>query len=80
MDSKARTAGLADNAPYLAFLTFTDNATTFSGKAANDSGTFLIYDDDNTGSNGVTVLAEMTGFFGNETTAANISSADFTFV
>jgi Ca2+-binding RTX toxin-like protein len=42
MDGRARTAGLADNAPYLAFLTFTDNATTFSGKAANDSGTFLI--------------------------------------
>ena len=89
MDGRARTAGLADNAPYLAFLTFTDNAsfnangsvnTVGTGPSANDSGTFLLYDDDNTGSNGVTVLAEMTGFFGNETTAANISTADFTFV
>ena len=75
MDSAARTAGLADNAPYLAFLTFTDNATSADGLGANNSGKFLLYDDDNNGSNGVTVLADM-----GLTTANDISTADFTFV
>ena len=74
IEGLARAEGVADNTPYLAFLTFNDNS------GGDNSGKFLLYDNDDTGSNGVTVLAEMTGFFGNETTAANISSADFTFV
>ena len=45
------------------------------GIGVNNSGKFLLYDDDNNGSNGVTVLADM-----GLTTAADIAPTDFAFV
>ena len=80
IEALVRAAGVANDTDYLAFLTFTDNATASGGLAANNSGKFLLYDNDDTGSNGVTVLADMTGFSENDTTANDISPADFTFV
>jgi hypothetical protein len=62
---------VADNTDYIAFLTFMDNNTNDGNSSAN----YLLYDADNAGSDGVTVLADM-----NLTTATDISTTDFTFV
>ena len=75
IEALVRTAGVADNTDYLAFLTFTDNDTTSNSAGGDNSGKFLLYDNDDTGSNGVTVLADM-----GLTTANDIAPADFTFV
>ena len=75
IETLVRAAGVADDTDYLAFLTFTDNATSSGGIGANNSGNFLLYDDDDNGSNGVTVLADM-----GLTTADLIAPTDFTFV
>ena len=75
IETLVRAAGVANDTDYLAFLTFTDNATSSGGIGANNSGNFLLYDDDDNGSNGVTVLADM-----GLTTADLIAPTDFTFV
>ena len=71
IESQVQAGGIADNTDYIAVLDFTDNS------GGEDSGFYLLYDDDSQYATGVTLLAKLESSDGTSITLDTIGPTNF---